>query len=402
MKRCTVWRDTKTDCKKTVFADTVKHFKQTNRFEKGFTLNKTESIFTYKTNSTFEIHGTDDEITVHGLTQQVAWLNEPYKISRETFNQIDQRTEDFILIDINPKMNHWSDDLSKDPRCIVIHSTFADNPLCPEESRKKIQSYQPVKMCQLVLQKKMLLKEAIEYDIKTNRLQFSSELLEELQRCRDNEYKKSANEFNWSVYGLGLKGERPNRIFHWEKIPDEVYHQLEVPIYTGVDWGIVDPWGILDVKYYDGALYLHERNYKSENEWREQLNSTELTQVKSAEEGLVKWIFNKLQIPFNRYIICDNNRVLKILALREAGWEYSVAAEKARGSVIDGITLLTDLRVYYTASSTNIDYEQENYSRKEDNYGVVLEEPEDLNNHLIDPARYVALYLFNQGIIKKN
>jgi hypothetical protein len=29
-----------------------------------------------------------------------------------------------------------------------------------------------------------------------------------------------------------------------------------------------------------------------------------------------------------------------------------------------------------------------------------LEEPEDLHNHLMDPARYVALFLFLQGVLK--
>lgn len=59
----------------------------------GYGFNKTESIFSYDSMSTVEIHGTDDEETVHGLTQDVAHFNEPYKISRDTFDQIDQRTK---------------------------------------------------------------------------------------------------------------------------------------------------------------------------------------------------------------------------------------------------------------------------------------------------------------------
>src|ERR1051325_8245993 len=144
-KRMTVWRDTKTDCRKTVLNDVLKRLKSTGRYKVNQDFNKTESIFTYNTDSTFEIHGTDDEETVHGLTQDCAWLNEPYKISKETFDQIDQRTSDFVLIDMNPKKAHWCDDLEKDPRAIVIHSTFKDNPFCPPEQRAKILSYQPVK-----------------------------------------------------------------------------------------------------------------------------------------------------------------------------------------------------------------------------------------------------------------
>ena len=107
-------------------------------------------------------------------------------------------------------------------------------------------------------------------------------------------------------------------------------------------------------------------------------------------------------IPQDAVIVCDNNRPLKIIALREAGWEYAVAASKPTGSIIDGIDLLNNLEVYYTASSINIKNEQENYSRKVDRYGVVLEEPEDKDNHIAgDPARYVALFLQAEGIIRK-
>jgi PBSX family phage terminase large subunit len=183
-KRLTVWRDTKTDCKKTVLNDALKRLKSTERYLVGQEFNKTESIFTYDTESTFEIHGTDDEETVHGLSQAVAWLNEPYKISKETFDQIDQRTEDFIVIDLNPKKAHWTEDLEKDPRSIVIHSTFRDNPFCPDEQRRKILSYQCISQCALVKEKVLREEEAKAYDLIANPKSFSEKYIKELKRCR--------------------------------------------------------------------------------------------------------------------------------------------------------------------------------------------------------------------------
>jgi PBSX family phage terminase large subunit len=401
-KRLTIWRDTKTDCRKTVLVDVLKHLKVTGRYKVCQDFNKTESIFTYTNGSTLEIHGTDDEETVHGLTQSVAHFNEPYKISKDTFDQIDQRTSDFILIDWNPKKTHWIMDIIKDPRTIVIHSTFQDNPFCPEESKAKILSYQSVNMSSIVVEKILTEQEAKNYDIINNPLNISPGRINELMRCRDNEYKNSASEFNWNVYGLGLKAEQPNRIFNWTEIPYSVYNDINAPIYTGCDWGSVDPWGIVDAKYYDGGLYLHERNYLSENEIRMKLTSTELAQVMANDEGLVSWMFKKLNIPFDRPVICDNNRNSKIRALRIAGWDYAQPASKLPGSIIDGISLLLNLKVYFTSDSINLKYEQENYSRKVDRYGIVLEEPEDANNHIAgDPPRYIAMYLQQQGIIKK-
>jgi PBSX family phage terminase large subunit len=400
-KRLTVWRDTKKDCKDTVLHDTERHLKNTGRYKIGQEFNKTESFFRYATGTTFEIHGTDDDEKVHGLTQDAAWINEPYKWSRDTFDQIDQRTSDFIFIDWNPKKAHFIEDLKKDPRAIVIKSTFRDNPFCPIEQKRKILSYQPVAMCDLVVNKLLTEPEAKAYDLLANPKGFSEKQIKELRQCRENEDKKSANAFNWSVYGLGEKAEKPHRIFHWQEIPDEVYKAITSKIYTGVDWGVVDPWGIVEAKYYDGALYLHERNYLSETEIRSKLTLTELAQISGDDEGIVKHMFGKLGIDKKTEVVCDDNRPLKIAALRRAGWAHAYPANKVKGSILDGIDLLNNMPVYYTASSTNLKYEQENYSRQVDRYGIVLEEPEDIDNHLMDPSRYIALFLQARGIIKR-
>lgn len=401
-KRLTVWRDTKTDTKKTVLVDMIKRLKSTGRWELMSSFNKTESILTYSNDSTFEIHGTDDEETVHGLTQDAAWLNEPYKISKDTFDQIDQRTSDFIFIDWNPKKAHWIENIKKDNRAIVIHSTFADNPFCPPEQRDKILSYQPVSMCKAVTSELMTLQDAIKFNcLKALEDQPNNKIFKELLRCQENEFKLSADAYKWSVYGLGIKAEKPNRIFSFTEISDQEYNSLNARTYTGVDWGAVDPWGVVDVKYYDGAIYLHERNYQSENEIRSKLTNTERMQIEGADEGIVKWLFSKMDIPKNRYLICDNNREAKILALREAGWDYAIAAPKGKGSILDGIDRVNDLKVYYTSSSTNLKYEQENYSRKVDKYGSIMEEPEDMDNHILDCVRYVVTFLHDEGVIKK-
>jgi phage terminase large subunit len=400
-KRLTAWRDTKTDIRKTVLNDTLKRLKSTNRYKQGQDFNKTESIFSYTSESTFEMHGTDDEETVHGLTQDAAWLNEPYKISRDTFDQIDQRTSDFIFLDWNPKKDHWIDDLKKDPRTIVIHSTFKDNPFCPTEQRTKILSYQPIKRSYLVENGLIQENECISYNFDSNPKNFEQKHLKELLRCVLNEDKRSASITKWDIYGLGVKAERPNRIFNWKEISYFEYLKIEAKSYIGVDWGKVDAFGIVEAKYYDGKLYLHELNYLSEDKWKDRLTPLEHENIKGKNEGFVTWLFTKLNISKKNDIICDTNRPLKISALRYAGWERAVGAPKIAGSILDGIDLLENLDVYYTDTSKNIAYEQENYSREVDKYGVVQEEPEDKDNHLIDPTRYIALYLQKIGIIKK-
>jgi phage terminase large subunit len=401
-KRLTVWRDTLKLCKDTVLNDALKRYKKTGRHGWDNSFNKQESIFTYTNGSTLEIRGTDDEEKVHGMTQDAAWLNEPYNISRETFNQLDQRTADFIVLDLNPKKNHWSDDLLKDPRTLVIHSTFRDNPFCPAESKRKILSYQPVSMCRAVEQELLTEQDAMNYDTLANEKELTPGMVKELQRCQENERKNSASAFNWCVYGLGTKAEKPNRIFRWRKIPRYQYDALDCGVIYGCDWGKVDPWGILEAKYYDGALYLRELNYLSENELRQRMDAESNARLGTDTDGLgiVVWNFNRLGIPKDRYIVCDTNRPLKIAALQRAGWEYAEAAIKPTGSIVDGISLLQDMDVFYTDDSPNIDFEQENYSYKTDRYGVLLDDPEDKDNHLTDPARYIALWLASMGLLR--
>lgn len=361
--RVSIWRETKQDVKNTVLADFRKALPNFPQNE-SVSFNKTESIYTFPNNSTVEICGGDDTNRVHGFQGDVAHFNEPYKMPKEVFDQIDMRTSDYIIIDWNPKKKHWIDELSKQDNAIVIHSTFKDNPFCPEQQRIKILSYEP------------------------------------------NQYnyeQGTSNEWMWQVYGLGMKAEKPNRIFKWSKIArskfDELAPKAEL---ICIDWGKSDPWGILHMKYYDGAIYLRELNYKSENELRESLPQTEQIKIGRDEEGLgiVVWMMNKLGISKSMDIVCDNNRPLKIAALRRAGWERAFPASKPKGSILEGIDILQNVDVYYTDDSPNIEMEQEVYSWKVDRYGIVLEETEDLNNHLTDPARYGALHLQKTGIIK--
>jgi hypothetical protein len=398
-KRVSVWRDTKKNCKDTVGNDMAKVYpKMPNANTVGF--NKTDSVYLFANKSVIEINGTDNADILHGYNGDVIWLNEPYSMAKDTFDQLDMRATDFLLIDLNPKQSHWSEDLEKDPRCIVINSTFMDNPFCPEEQRLKILSYQPVSMSEVVMKKLLSEGDARIYALDKNPRLFTEKQLLELQRCQENERKSSAGVFNWKVYGLGLKAEKPNRIFNWTEIEDSEYHKIDTKKYWGVDWGQVDPWGILEAKYYDGALYFHEKNYSSEESIKKLMSFSEIQLVNSKDEGLVGYMFDKLQIPKNGYIICDDNRAMKVVALRTNGWDYAITATKGPGSILDGINLLSELKVYYTKSSRNLAMEQENYSWMMFK-GEVTEEPEDANNHLIDPARYIAAFLRMNEIIKK-
>lgn len=400
VKRTSVWRDTKKDCRDTVGFDMSRIYPSMPYFNTVL-YRDSKAYYDYRlTGSVLEINGTDDENKVMGYNGDVAWLNEPYNFSKETFDQIDQRTTEFVLIDWNPKRAHFIEDLKKDSRALVIHSTFKKNPFCPVEQKRKILSYQPVSMCGAVNDGDLTLKAALVYDIAKNKIGLNSAKLKELSRCQDNQYKNSASEYKWSVYGLGIKAEKPNRIFKWKKIRYQEFLNIDVESWYGVDWGKSDPFAIVEVKYLDGCLYVHELNYASENELRERLTPTERAQIGLNDEGLVQWMFRQLGIDPDATIVCDPNRRTKIQALRKVGFDNALEARKPPGSILDGIDLLDNLDVYYTDNSPNIEYEQENYERKKDRYGIVLDEPMDKDNHTIDGIRYVGQMMEYEGIIR--
>ena len=213
-------------------------------------------------------------------------------------------------------------------------------------------------------------------------------------------YLKRINEEMYNHIYLGeVREHKKNRIFNWNEISVEEYLSINATTYYGVDWGKVDAWGIVEAKYNDGRLFVHELNYYSENQLMDSFTKSDILELQKEEEGLVKLMFDRLNIDKGATIICDDNRREKVRALRIAGWENAILARKGKGSILEGIYNLSQLEVLYTKTSRNIAFEQNNYSWLVDRYDICLEKAEDKNNHLIDPIRYVVQFLKLQGVI---
>lgn len=362
----------------TVMKDFVKILREMEIYDQ---LSISDTLFKFPSGSFIKFIGLDKEDIGKGLRSDIVFINEANKVSFDTYRELTSRAKRVIL-DFNPNSEFWAhvEVITRDDAEFLI-LTYKDNEFLSYQELKEIERYMTLAY----------------YDPKLDKPDISSNV------------KSKYWQNKWHVYGLGIIGTNPNRICFFDRISYEDYAKIDVVRYYGVDWGTVDPWGILEVKYYDGALYLHELNYQSENEIKEGMTTQELHEIAGLQDdgdpenqgGLVKWKFRKLNIPKNNYIVCDTNRPIKIMALHKAGYDYAIAAPKPPGSIIDGIDLLCNLKCYYTETSENIRYEEEHYSRQVDRYGIVLEEPCDEHNHLIDPARYVALFLSMMGIIKQ-
>lgn len=332
-----VFRNTKKDCKDTVLQDMLKYYSTLENWD-SIKYNKTESTLSFPNGSTIYIEGTDDELKVHGYHSDYLWFNEIYKVPLEVFNQLDMRCSGTVFLDYNPIGKMWSDDLLKQDNAIVIHSTFKDNPFCPIEQKKKILSYEPTP-----------------YNIQQN----------------------TASDYLWTVYGLGLKAEKPNRIFkNWKVIPDEHFEKLPYPMYYGMDFGLSAPSTLVAMKFDgDQTFFFKEILYKPMNKMN----------------GTLSDELHNLAIDKRLEIICDSSNEINETEgrkLRNSGYNI-IFAIKGKGSVKAGIELLQKKIVYYTKSSENLEQEYENHSWRIVQ-GIQLDEPEQGNDHAIDACKYVS------------
>jgi hypothetical protein len=356
--------------KDTALNDYIKIRKDWNLFNDKY-FNKSESTYSYGAGHFTEFLGLDKADVGKGRRRKIVYINEANKIKLKQYTDITARA-DIVIIDFNPDAHFYGHDLINDFNYIRL--SYLDNEFISDNEVSNILGYKS---------KGFLNPELEDYD-------------------KPNNIKSEYWANKWRVYGLGQVGGVEGRIFNWKSINYYDYLKIEAPIIYGVDWGKQDPFAIIEAKYYDGQLYVHELNYKSENEWHKSLSTTQLKQIVGRDgDGFVTWIFERLDIPKNAQIVCDSNRPDKIISLRRAGWEYAVAVSGTSKSILDGIDLLHNLDVYYTDTSTNIDYEQRVYQWDVDKNENPLEKPKDENNHTIDAIKYLARYWQKKGLIKK-
>jgi phage terminase large subunit len=339
--RCTIWRNEKTTCRATLLKDFKKILYENSLFNL-FRENKTEgSFYNDSIYSSAEFNGTDDKQKVHGLTQDLSYFNEINEIGKEVFDQIDQRTNEVIFVDWNPSEDHFIDKIKSNHRAILIHSTYRNNPFCPEESKRKLDSYEPTP---------------------------------------ENIAAGTADDYMWQVYGLGMKAEKPHQIYskQWTEISKEMYEAIPVDEYYGLDFGSNNPTALVGIKIYERSLYVDEKLYKPGKE------------ISNLNELLTSLIF-----PKRATLVADSADPLSIIQIADGGFNI-FAALKGSGSVVAGIKIINEIaKIYVTNTSENLKKEKHSYSWHIDRYGLATDEPVKKDDHLLDALRYIVTFVKN-------
>lgn len=172
---------------------------------------KTNSTYTFETNSKIEFFSADQPTKVRGPRRERLFMNECNNIPYETFDQLEVRTKEFIFLDWNPTTEFWYYDQVA-PRTDVEHLilTYKDN-------------------------------EAL-----------SPEIVASIEQRKERKGW-------WQVYGLGQLGEVDGRIYKdWNLQVEEIPPHAKLLGY-GLDFGYsVDPTHLVAIYYYDHGYILDE------------------------------------------------------------------------------------------------------------------------------------------------
>ena len=286
--------------------------------------NKTDNIYHYPNGSYVEFFGVDEPGKVRGPGRDILFVNEANLIPYQIYKQLALRTKQVIFLDFNPvdEMN-WVYDEADAQGNILIHSTYQNN-----------------------------------------RSNLSKEIIEEIERLKD------ADESLWNVFGLGLRGKSTELVYtHW-KTCSELPGKGER--FLGQDFGYNVPSALIDVEYYEGAIYVDELLYET------RLTTGDLIE-RYKQQGISRAI----------EIFCDNAEPKTIEELRRAGFN----AKEADKDVTEGIRKVKSMPLYITQRSINILKEIKGYKWKTDINGRVVkdkdrDEPVKFMDHAMDAIRY--------------
>ena len=343
-ERITVWRNERVTCRSTVQED-FKTIKYSDEDINEFIGENTARgrYFGKITKSEIFFEGSDSIGKVLGMKQNISFFNEITEFNEHVFKQITQRTSDFWIADYNPSRTFWLEPMLSAPDIEVLHFTYEDNAYCPLPIIKQLRSYDPHQQVNI-----------------------------------DN---GTANQYLYDVYCLGIKAEKPGKIYRdWKVIDDIEYHKLPFDKLVGLDFGQVSPTGVVEVKFDgDNTIYVHELLY-------EPINMMPLGLATRLFESYPELVDNET------IMVCDSAGKSRITKLQQAGF-MAIGAKKGNHSVVPGIAIVQTYNIVYTKSSYNIESEYDGYAWKLDRYGIPTDEPEKKHDHLMDAIRYIIEYI---------
>lgn len=186
----------------------------------------------------------------------------------------------------------------------------------------------------------------------------------------------------YEVYGMGLWGKRLSGLVYGKNIIIPLERYPKEPDFTiyGLDFGYNNPSTLIQLDFKDMDVFIHERLY-----------ATGLT----TDDLLDR--MNAMGISQTDIIYADSAEPDRIETIYRAGYNVK-PADKRQGSVGAGIVVVKATNLHSHTGNENFNAEWNSYAWKRDRMGIILDTPEDNNDHAMDGARY-ALFTHAQSAL---
>ena len=318
--------------------DFLKILGSTGRFDAN-KFNKSTLKYTFVNGSYIEFFSADQDDKLRGARRTDLYVNEANNVSFEAYNQLAIRTSGTIWIDFNPTSTFWAHtEIATQEDADFIKLTYKDNEGLPLPIVKELES---------------------------------------------NRVKALTSTYwaNWcSVY---LDGEIGNLegacIPDWSRI-DKLPQEARILCY-GVDFGYTndETTCIALYKWNDGYIF-DEVIY---------------------QKGLLNSDISRLlkEHNINEIVWADSAEPKSIAELKSYG-HLVEPVKKGKDSIIYGLNLINQNKIYVTSNSVNLINELQNYVWLKDREGNTLNKPISRYDHCIDACRYALMMQLdnpNQG-----
>lgn len=302
--------------------------------------NRSDNIYNFGDGSFIEFFAVDDPAKARGARRRVLYLNEANRLPYTTYEQLEIRTSDIVILDYNPVAEFWA------------HTEIINNPEVDND-----------------------------FIIVTYK---DNEALDPAIVASIESRRKNTNWFR--VYGEGLTGYNEGQIFKDWKPIKEVPPEARL-VRRGLDFGYTNhPTAISNIYEWNNAIIIDEIAYQTG------LKNKAIANLIRQDEGLapVSELDNSYEGGTKVLTVADSAEPKSIDEIRSYGVEIT-GAQKGADSVNHGIQVVQDEEVYVTERSENVWHEQRNYLWKIDKRTEKpLNTPEDDFNHHMDGIRYAV------------
>lgn len=290
--------------------------------------NRSDYIYTFPSGSIIEFFGADTPAKQQGPARDRLAINEANRVAWEAARQLMVRTAGLVIYDYNPSAPFWgTDEIPKRDRYALVHTTYKDNTLLPDEVRREIVA------------------------------------------------NKDTGNW-WRVYGLGLIGQVEGQVFDF-KLVDEMPDPYGYKETWGLDFGFSnDPTTVIRTLVHTGKREI----YADQMCWQTGMTNPDIAAalkefgIRRQGAGPTVW--------------ADCAEPKSIAEVARYGLDIR-GCDKTT-AVREQLQALQPWTIYVTKRSADLINEGRKYLYKQRTDGTYTNEPIDFFNHGIDALRYAV------------